>query len=72
MRRCGATKLIDAASPERLVTQGLPRAAAAAQGSDLDAHAKQWRLFADVFNNVGAPRAALSGRAKPHVSQAVF
>lgn len=24
------------------------------QGSDLDAYAKQWRLFADVFNNVGA------------------
>ena len=24
-----------------------------AQGSDLDRHAKQWRLFADCFNNVG-------------------
>lgn len=23
------------------------------QGSDLDSHAKQWRLFADCFNNVG-------------------
>lgn len=41
----------------------------AAQGSDLDAHAKQWRLFADVFNNVGAPPAALTGRAGPHVSE---
>ena len=25
----------------------------ALQGSDLDSHAKQWRLFADCFNNVG-------------------
>lgn len=23
------------------------------QGSDLDSYAKQWRLFADCFNNVG-------------------
>lgn len=23
------------------------------QGPDLDAYAKQWRLFADIFNNVG-------------------
>ena len=29
---------------------------AAVQGSDLDSHAKQWRLFADCFNNVGEPR----------------
>ena len=25
----------------------------ALKGSQLDAYAKQWRLFADIFNNVG-------------------
>ena len=27
---------------------------AATQGSSFDSHAKQWRLFADCLNNVGA------------------
>ncbi|KAK9800835.1 hypothetical protein WJX73_006543 [Symbiochloris irregularis] len=36
------------------------------QGSDLDSHAKQWRLFADCFNNVGY---ALE-LASPHFPQA--
>ena len=26
------------------------------QGSELDTYAKQWRLFADIFNNVGTMR----------------
>ena len=29
------------------------------QGSGLDSYAKQWRLFADCFNNVGAAASAI-------------
>ena len=35
------------------IGDGLFQSLATAQGSDLDAYAKQWRLFADIFNNVG-------------------
>jgi hypothetical protein len=35
---------------------------ASSQGAGLDAHAKQWRLAADVANDIGARRWAGAGR----------
>lgn len=41
------------------------------QGSGLDAYAKQWRLFADVFNNVGTPPAHSSSPNKTATKHAL-